>query len=51
MPTSESPGWEAITSHLETVYGDQKPLHWATVFKAMLGGPDPIDGKACLKRL
>lgn len=38
------PGWDAIDSRLKEVYGSQEPRHWGTVLKAMLGGPDPIDG-------
>lgn len=39
-----APGWDAIDAQLGRVYGDQKPKHWGTVLKHMLGGPDPIDG-------
>ncbi len=39
-----APGWDAINSRLEDIYLDQKPKHWGTVIKHMLGGPDPIDG-------
>ncbi|HEX7774123.1 MAG TPA: suppressor of fused domain protein, partial [Pyrinomonadaceae bacterium] len=38
------PGWDAIDSRLKEVYGAQQPRHWGTLIKAMLGGPDPIDG-------
>ena len=38
------PGWDAIDSRLKEVYGSQEPRHWGTLIKAMLGGPDPIDG-------
>jgi hypothetical protein len=38
------PGWDAIDSRLKAVYGSQEPRHWATILKAMLGGPDPLDG-------
>lgn len=39
-----APGWDAITSELKVVYGDQEPRHWGTAIKHMLGGPDPLDG-------
>lgn len=39
-----APGWDAIDSQLEKVYGSKEPRHWATLHKAMLGGPDPLDG-------
>ena len=39
-----APGWDAIDSRLEEVYGSKEPRHWATLHKAMLGGPDPLDG-------
>lgn len=39
-----APGWDAIESRLKEEYGSQEPRHWATVVKAMLGGPDPLDG-------
>lgn len=39
-----SPGWEAIDESLRNVYGDQEPMHWGTIIKHMLGGPDPLDG-------
>ena len=39
-----APGWDAIDGALAGLYGEQQPMHWGTVIKAMLGGPDPIDG-------
>jgi len=39
-----APGWDAIDSRLDEVYGSKEPRHWATLHKAMLGGPDPLDG-------
>lgn len=39
-----APGWDAIDSRLKEVYGSQEPRHWATLHKAILGGPDPLDG-------
>ena len=42
--TDAAPGWDAIDDALARLYGEQPPMHWGTVIKAMLGGPDPIDG-------
>lgn len=39
-----APGWEAIDQRLQEVYGTQEPLHWGSIIKHMLGGPDPLDG-------
>lgn len=40
-----APGWEAIDAEFDRLYPDQpKPLHYGTVLKYMLGGPDPLDG-------
>lgn len=38
------PGWDAINAALEPHYGDQEPLHWGTVVRWRVGGPDPLDG-------
>lgn len=45
-----APGWEAINAGLAPIYGDQKPLHWGTVIKYRLGGPDPLDGISAYRR-
>ena len=38
-------GWEAIDAEFNRIYPDQpNPLHYGTVIKYMLGGPDPLDG-------
>lgn len=39
-----TPGWDAINSRLLEVYRGQEPMHWGTLIKHMLGGPDPLDG-------
>ena len=40
-----SPGWDAITAACRRAYPDQPdPLHYGTLIKYVLGGPDPIDG-------
>ena len=39
-----SPGWDAIDERLKGVYEAQEPMHWGTIIKHFLGGPDPIDG-------
>jgi len=38
------PGWDAINAALEPHYGDQEPLHWGTIVRWPMGGPDPLDG-------
>ena len=40
----EAPGWDAIDGAFEALYGDQEPLHWGTIIRWSLGGPDPLDG-------
>ena len=42
--SDDTPGWSAIDSRLDELYGSQEPQHWGTIVKAMAGGPDPIDG-------
>ncbi len=37
-------GWDAINAALEPLYGDEKPLHWGTIMRWRMGGPDPLDG-------
>ncbi len=37
-------GWDAITAALKAVHGNAEPLHWGTIVRASLGGPDPLDG-------
>jgi hypothetical protein len=44
MSDDEAPGWHAIDTALEAVYGDQQPKHYGTIIKGFLGGSDPIDG-------
>ena len=40
-----APGWEVIDAEFNRLYPEQpKPLHYGTVIKYMLGGPDPLDG-------
>lgn len=39
-----APGWDAIEESLRKIYGAQEPMHWGTLIKHMLGGPDPLDG-------
>lgn len=38
------PGWDAINSALRPLYGDEEPLHWGTIVRWRMGGPDPLDG-------
>jgi suppressor of fused len=37
-------GWDALTTALETVYGNVEPLHWGTTIPYALGGEDPLWG-------
>ncbi len=39
-----APGWDAIDRALEGLYPNQRPKHYGTAIKYLLGGPDPIDG-------
>jgi hypothetical protein len=43
-------GWDAITAALDSVYGGREPMHYATLIKYALGGPDPIDGISAYAR-
>jgi hypothetical protein len=43
-PTGEAPGWDAIDAACARVHGEKKPLHFGTIVKWRLGGPDPLDG-------
>jgi suppressor of fused len=43
-------GWDAIDAALLPIYGDAEPLHWGTVIKYRLGGPDPLDGVSAYRR-
>lgn len=45
----ECPGWDAIDSSTTAIYGDQEPLHFGTLVKYALGGPDPLDGFSVFK--
>ncbi len=40
-PTS---GWDAIEAAMTSLHGNQTPVHLATMVKASMGGPDPLDG-------
>lgn len=37
-------GWLEIDKVVESIYGDQKPRHYAPPVHYMLGGEDPLDG-------
>lgn len=39
-----APGWDAIDAALRRIHPDVEPLHYGTVLKWRLGGPDPLDG-------
>jgi hypothetical protein len=41
----EAVGWDAITTHFETLYpGQTNPQHYGTLVSYRLGGNDPLDG-------
>jgi len=50
MADDTSPGWGAIDEALATVYGAREPLHFGTIIKHALGGPDPLDGTSAYAR-
>lgn len=37
-------GWLAIDKVVESIYGEQKPRHYAPPLHYMIGGEDPLDG-------
>lgn len=37
-------GWEAMDEAIDTLYPNQKPRHYGTIIKYMMGGEDPLDG-------
>lgn len=45
----QCPGWDAIDSSTNAIYGEQEPLHFGTLVKYALGGPDPLDGFSVFK--
>lgn len=46
----EAPGWQAIDAALSQIYGAKKPLHYGTILRHRLGGPDPLDGISAYSR-
>lgn len=41
----KAPGWRAIDHAVDPLYGGREPeLHWGTIVRWRLGGPDPLDG-------
>ncbi len=45
-----SPGWEAIDTALQSLYGDQQPHHYGTILPWGLGGNDPLRGISVYER-
>ncbi|MFI6515214.1 suppressor of fused domain protein [Spirillospora sp. NPDC050679] len=45
-----APGWDAIDQACRRLYGDTEPVHYGTVHKWALGGPDPLDGISAYER-
>ncbi|BCJ73859.1 hypothetical protein CS0771_34030 [Catellatospora sp. IY07-71] len=44
------PGWDAIDAALAPLYPGVDPLHYGTVIKWRIGGPDPLDGVSVYRR-
>lgn len=47
----QAPGWDAIDDATARLYPGQAPLHYGTLIKWHIGGPDPLDGISVWKRL
>ncbi|WP_426583682.1 suppressor of fused domain protein [Mucilaginibacter sp. R-33] len=43
----DMPGYDAIALKEKEVYGEQEPMHWATVVPYELGGEDPLWAVDC----
>lgn len=50
VDTDTTAGWGAIDSALARLYPGVEPLHYATLIKWSLGGPDPLDGISVYRR-
>jgi len=46
-----APGWDAIDAALRPIYVDREPLHYGTIIKRVMGGPDPLDGISIYQNL
>lgn len=42
-------GWDAISDHLEELYGEQQPEHFGNAIPYSLGGENPLDGLSVYK--
>ena len=49
--TSDAPGWDAIDARLNEFYPGVEPLHFGTLHRFALGGPDPLDGVSFYARV
>jgi len=45
----DMPGYDAISAKEKEIYGNQEPLHWATIVPFELGGEDPLWAIDCFK--
>lgn len=45
----DSVGWDAISDHLEKLYGEQQPEHFGNAIPYSLGGENPLDGLSVYK--
>lgn len=50
VDTDTTAGWGAIDSALARSYPGVDPLHYGTLIKWSLGGPDPLDGISVFRR-
>lgn len=46
-----APGWAALDAACRRLYRGQEPVHYGTLIKYILGGPDPLDGISIYKNL
>ena len=46
-----TPGWDAISAALDSLYPGVEPRHYGTLIRFRLGGRDPLDGLSAYKRL
>jgi len=44
MTDDHSPGWIAIQNALDAIHPQGEAMHWGTLVRWRLGGPDPLDG-------
>jgi hypothetical protein len=45
----DAPGLDAISAKEKAIYGNQEPMHWATIVPYELGGEDPLWAINCFE--